>query len=738
LNAPTDPSLLERPAIAGAVFLPLALCQPSPYNPRKRFDQAKLDELGISIAKVGVMQPITARPIPGAKTGQPLYEIVAGERRWRGSNLVADTAWRKKHEQAIGTARIAAIEAAGTPMLPAVVRELSDFEARELAMIENKDRENLHAIEEAEGYAALLRKPGAKEGYDVDELAARFNVSRRYVYGRLSLLKLAPAVRDACYDDKLHVSVALLIAAYPQYLHEEQMQECLQGWGGEPFSQRQAAKHLRDRYTLSLRTAVFDIKDASLIKKAGACTTCPKRTGANPDLFGDAADGPDVCTDAKCFDKKKTAHGEKVIEQAEKDGKTVLTGDAAKKVMPHGEWSLSNTGHLNLDKPAEDLTGSRKTLRTLLGDDFAGAVLLKAEHQELPLTVAKQTDVKAALKAKGLLQPSTKSQPGVKGKKLTADDIKKQRSERINELLEERLPDAFAKAMEKAGEYGFPSDSEQWMRYLTNWLWQGSCYLNQDVLARAITGKPTIKGALVDSLNVEQLCTMSLLLILMDATGGHSSKDTTADALAKDIKFDLPGLRASITDEVDAQIRDEIDALKAPVASKKPTAKASKAAKPEPLTPEAALAAAVARAPEGGKGAAKPTSTAKKKAKATSAGKGEVKDQTDDAAAPQGPAAPAEQKDEAATPPRVPAVGERWRVRLDAKGRGKTAGREGTVDNVGEGTATLRWGVERHAIGVYLLSEIEFVSADVHTPAPASSPVISSVAAWPFPKGAKA
>src|ERR1700754_3766749 len=107
--------------------LPVAFLQPGRFQPRMTFDEQPLQELAASIREKGVLSPILVRPI-----GPDRYEIVAGERRWRAAQLA------KLHD------------------VPVVVRELADDQALELAIIENVQRADLNAIEEATGYQALI------------------------------------------------------------------------------------------------------------------------------------------------------------------------------------------------------------------------------------------------------------------------------------------------------------------------------------------------------------------------------------------------------------------------------------------------------------------------------------------------------------------------------------------------------------------------------------------------------
>lgn len=135
--------------------------EPNPRQPRKNFDQARLEELAASIREHGVVQPIVVRPKGGR------YEIVAGERRWRASQL------------------------AGLKKVPALVREFSEAETMEIALIENLQREDLNPLEEAEAYRILLDEYHLTQ----DELAQRLGKSRPQITNTLRLLQLSSVAR---------------------------------------------------------------------------------------------------------------------------------------------------------------------------------------------------------------------------------------------------------------------------------------------------------------------------------------------------------------------------------------------------------------------------------------------------------------------------------------------------------------------------------------------------------------
>lgn len=137
--------------------------EPDKEQPRQNFDQESLSELAASIAEHGVLQPLVVRPTP-----QGSWRIVAGERRWRAARL------------------------AGLAEVPAVIKEISDSEAMEIALIENLQREDLDPMEEAAGYRQLIDRCG----YTQEQAAQRLGKSRTAVTNSLRLLGLEESVRQ--------------------------------------------------------------------------------------------------------------------------------------------------------------------------------------------------------------------------------------------------------------------------------------------------------------------------------------------------------------------------------------------------------------------------------------------------------------------------------------------------------------------------------------------------------------
>lgn len=390
-------SLPQRPAIEGALHLPLALLKPSPTNPRKHFDDGDLKELAASITTHGLLQPILARPAPNARPGQPLYEIVAGERRWRASQM------------------------AQQPSIMALVRDMTDFDVLEVQLIENLKRSDLTELEEAEGYSALLRKPNGLQGYaSADELAARIGKSRSYVAQRLKLLDLKDAGRQALASGKISFSVALLIARLPnQQQQDEATASICRGWGGEPLTYKAATDYIHRTFHLELDRAPFTITDATLLPSAGSCRDCGKRTGANPDLFADVRKA-DTCTDGACYQAKEEAHRARVKAEAEASGATLITGKDAKKAKPQAFGSLK--GYLELDKVHLQL--GDKPLRKLLGKKLPEVLKLEDPHTRDLVDVVREPEALALLREAGVL--SATRMPGTSQAERDAERVARQ------------------------------------------------------------------------------------------------------------------------------------------------------------------------------------------------------------------------------------------------------------------------------------------------------------------------
>ena len=167
-----DSPSMKSEIAKGARTIPTAFLKPNRFQPRKNFAEGELHDLANSIREKGVLQPILVRPVAGEAN---VFEIVAGERRWRAAQLA------KLHD------------------VPVVVREMSDAESLELAIIENVQRADLNAIEEAAAYHELADR----FGYTQERLAQEVGKSRSHIANTLRLLTLPESVKAMVRDGRL-------------------------------------------------------------------------------------------------------------------------------------------------------------------------------------------------------------------------------------------------------------------------------------------------------------------------------------------------------------------------------------------------------------------------------------------------------------------------------------------------------------------------------------------------------
>lgn len=161
--------------------LPIEEIIPNKEQPRKTFDEGALQELADSISQHGVLQPLLVRPMPSGG-----YQLVAGERRWRASRI------------------------AGLKEVPVIVKELSDVETMEIAIIENLQREDLNPIEEAEGLQALIDTCG----FTQEDVATSVGRSRPAITNSLRLLRLPEEVREMTKDGKISAGHARALLGF--------------------------------------------------------------------------------------------------------------------------------------------------------------------------------------------------------------------------------------------------------------------------------------------------------------------------------------------------------------------------------------------------------------------------------------------------------------------------------------------------------------------------------------------
>jgi ParB/RepB/Spo0J family partition protein len=540
---PAQPMVLARSAIVR-----------SRTNPRTHFDESYIKELAASIAEHGVIQPILVRPLPGSRLqdtfddrakGAPLptHEIVCGECRFRAAGIAA------------------------VDELPVLVRHLDDIQVLQIQLVENLKRRDLHPLEEAEGFERLVKD----HSLTIEDVAARIGKSASYVYKLMKLLDLTPECREILYQGKLSQSTALLVARAPAYLQQQIAKDIMDGGDGEPMSYRRAQDHIHRRYMLRLSDAPFDIKDASLVTKAGACTGCAKNTGSNSDLFGDAG-GADSCTDPKCFDSKKVAHMDALAKRAKAQGKTVITGKEAKGLYPH-EHSAPK-GYTRLDEP-QYVNGSYQPLRKALGKDLPSTTLIQN-----PFTKQLEEVLPNAVANKLIKQVDEKKKAATAVQKKDAEPTKAALEQAARERFEDRAVEALHAAIMAGKSKGITVPlAREIAKYYSQTLYGESANRFARLFdLNAI--KVATSAGIDDFLDTcpDSMVGPALLIMIIETDLEQYDEDksrSTMEIIAKDAGVDL----AKVRDEVKAEMKAAAEARKAEAqganAGRPPKAKAA-------------------------------------------------------------------------------------------------------------------------------------------------------------------
>ena len=278
----------------------LANVQPSNYNPRKNFDEASLAELSESIRQQGVLQPIGVRPIEDNR-----FEIIFGERRYRAALM------------------------AGLEEIPAIVMEISDETAEEMAVTENLQRKDVTPIEEANAYQKLIDSGR----HDVQSLAVQFGKNENYIRTRLKFVSLIPEIAQLLEQDEITISVATEICRYVEDIQREvynkHLKEGIQynSWRGMKASD--VARNIECQYTTDLDRYAFD---------KTLCLSCPHNTN-NMMLFCEGGCGN--CANRTCLAEMNASY---------------LTEKAVRLMEERPDLSLCHESHNYNETVVERLT----------------------------------------------------------------------------------------------------------------------------------------------------------------------------------------------------------------------------------------------------------------------------------------------------------------------------------------------------------------------------------------------
>lgn len=238
----------------------ISAIRPNGFNPRKHFDETSLNELADSIRQQGMLQPVTVRP---AADGNG-YELVFGERRYRAATIV------------------------GMQEIPAIISDLSDEEAEEIAITENLQRKDVTPMEEANAYQRLMESGR----HDLSSLSVQFGKSEAYIRTRLKFASLIPEIATLLETDEITVSVASEICRYGEDIQREVYEQHLKedvtysSWRGQKASE--IAGNIERQYTADLERYSFD---------KTLCLSCPHNTN-NMSLF---CEGCGKCANRTCL-----------------------------------------------------------------------------------------------------------------------------------------------------------------------------------------------------------------------------------------------------------------------------------------------------------------------------------------------------------------------------------------------------------------------------------------------------
>jgi ParB/RepB/Spo0J family partition protein len=346
------------------VDIPLALIAPSPYNPRKLFDDNYIAGLASSIASSGLHRPVLLREWvaraediqlaldhgfdPNFEPGANIFQLVSGECRCRGSIK------------------------AGKETIQSIVRALTNEQVEEIAIIENL-QEDLSPLEEAEGYHALMTiSANRQKPMTGQEIAARIGKSPQYVSSMVKLCALAEWGKQILRNGWITPGHAVLIARIADFEGQDVAMRAVFNLGSmvgptmvglvkqrvdanAPMMSEKALRNwIAENIRCDLKSVPWNLADADLVSAAGACDGCQFRTATDQALFADInPNREDRCTKPSCFAQKRAAHIRSEQENARLSNQLlqqISTADANAPALPNstilksGQWVPARRG----------------------------------------------------------------------------------------------------------------------------------------------------------------------------------------------------------------------------------------------------------------------------------------------------------------------------------------------------------------------------------------------------------
>lgn len=304
--------------------LSVMLIQPSPMNPRKTFDEAKLEELAQNIEEQGLLQPITVRKISDEETlideetgevvsVEPRYEIVCGERRFRAWNLLANKSARYNE-------------------IPCIIREMTDEQAFDAMITENLQRQDVDPVEEAIAFSLLL-----ENGNAIEDIAIRFGKSIRFVQDRVKLKGLIPELIEMLRKELIPISGAMLLAKLDTDAQKEFLHSRIQEEGATLFDIKD---YLDDLFCVIDKAQFFE--DDKFSDDIPVCSGCINNTANHGCLFYEMKGKEQKCINRECFANKQSEYVKyRVMKEAEnlvKKGEPLTFGKSVILVEAPRSW----------------------------------------------------------------------------------------------------------------------------------------------------------------------------------------------------------------------------------------------------------------------------------------------------------------------------------------------------------------------------------------------------------------
>lgn len=309
--------------------LPVMLIQPSPMNPRKTFDEAKLEELAQNIEEQGLLQPITVRKISDEETHideetgevvsiEPQYEIVCGERRFRAWNLLANKS--SKYNE-----------------IPCIIREMTDEQAFDAMITENLQRQDVDPVEEAIAFSLLL-----ENGSPVEDIAVRFGKSIRFVQDRVKLKGLIPELIEMLRKDLIPISGAMLLAKLDTESQRKFLEDEIDKEEGATLAD--IKDYLDNLFCVINKAQFFD--DDKFSDDIPACSGCMNNTANHGCLFYEMKGTEQKCINRECFAKKQAEYVKyRVMKESEnlvKKGEPLTFGKSVIVIEQQNSWDSNS------------------------------------------------------------------------------------------------------------------------------------------------------------------------------------------------------------------------------------------------------------------------------------------------------------------------------------------------------------------------------------------------------------